>query len=126
MSRLLSLPHRVAASSDLLALVVFVTIGLVNHHGGVSTTGYARDLLPIGACWFLAAAAFGLYRRPRATALVATWAAGVTAGILVRALVLWRLDANDAVFLAVALAFSLLFVLVFRTAAGLLATPRLG
>jgi hypothetical protein len=117
---ILGLSHRVAVTVDLLALAAFVTVGLVNHHGGVSLTGYARDLLPIGACWLLAAGAFDLYKRPRARALLATWLVGVTAGIAVRALVLWRLDSNDAVFLAVALCFSLLFVLAFRLGAVLL------
>jgi len=125
MSRLLRLPHRTAVASDLVALVAFVTVGLLNHHGGVSATGYARDLLPIGACWFLAAGAFDLYRRPRWSALVETWLTGVTVGILVRALVLWRLDSDDAVFLGVALCFTLLFVLAFRAATSF-AVRRLG
>jgi hypothetical protein len=118
--RILELPHRTAVAADLLALAAFVTIGLINHHGGLSATGYARDLLPIGGCWLLAAGAFDLYKRPRPSALLATWLVGVPAGIGVRALILFRLDANDGVFLAVALAFSLLFVLSFRAAAAAL------
>jgi len=114
--RLLRLSHRVAVASDLLALLAFVTIGLVNHRGGLSATGYARDFLPIAGCWLVAAGAFDLYRRPRPRAFVATWLAGVTGGVLVRALVLWRVDANDGTFLAVALAFTLLFVAAFRLA----------
>lgn len=114
--RTLRLPHGAAVVTDLLALAAFVTVGLLNHHGGVSATGYARDLLPIGGCWVLAAGAVDLYKRPRLRALLATWVAGVVGGVLVRALVLWRLDANDAVFLAVALGFTLLFVLGFRLA----------
>jgi len=101
-----------------------VTVGLVNHHGGLSATGYARDLLPIGGCWLVAAGAFDLYKRPRWRALLETWLAGVTAGVVVRQLVLWRVDGSDAVFLGVALVFTLLFVLAFRAAAGFL-VPRL-
>ena len=122
--RILDLPHRAAVASDLVALAVFVTVGLLNHHGALSAAGYARDLLPIGGCWLLAAGAFDLYRRPRLRALLATWLAGVTTGILVRALVLWRLNGDDGVFLAVALCFTLLFVLAARTAAAF-AAPRL-
>ena len=114
------LRHRSAVAADMLALLAFVTVGLFNHHGGVSATGYARDILPIAGCWLLAAGAFDLYKRPRRRALVATWLVGVTAGVLVRALVRWRLDGGDAVFLPVALCFSLLFVLAFRFAARLL------
>jgi DUF3054 family protein len=118
--RILGLSHRTAVAADLLAIVAFVTVGLFNHKGGLSATGYARDVLPIAGCWLVAAGAFDLYKRPRWRALLATWLVGVTGGVLVRALVLWRLDGKDAVFLAVALCFSLLFVLAFRTAARLL------
>jgi hypothetical protein len=122
--RILALPHRSAVAADLVAIVLFVTVGLLNHHGGLSATGYARDLLPIGACWLLAGGAFDLYRRPRWRALIATWLIGVTAGILVRALVLWRLDGDDGKFLVVALCFTLLFVLACRAIAAI-AIPRL-
>ena len=123
-TRFLRLSHARAVTSDLLALVTFVTVGLVSHHGGLSAAGYARDLLPIGACWLVAAGGFDLYRRPRLRALLGTWLAGVTAGVLVRQLILWTFHGDDAVFLAVALCFTLLFVLAFRTAASL-AAPRL-
>jgi len=118
---ILRLSHRTAVASDLVALALFVTVGLLNHHGSVSATGYARDLLPIGACWLIAGGAFDLYRRPRVRALAGTWLVGVTAGILVRALVLWRLDGGDAAFLGVALCFTLLFVLAVRAAVALAA-----
>ncbi len=121
---ILELNHRTAVAADMLALFAFVTVGLFNHHGGVSATGYARDILPIAGCWLLAAGAFDLYKRPRWRALLATWLVGVTAGVLVRALVRWRLDGGDAVFLPVALCFSLLFVLAFRAVASF-AAPRL-
>jgi Mg/Co/Ni transporter MgtE len=120
---ILHLPHRTAVASDVVALVVFVTIGLLNHRGGVSATGYARDALPILACWLLAAGTFDLYRRPRSRALLGTWLAGVTGGVAIRALTLWRFEGDDVVFLCVALGFTLLFVVVFRALAGL--APRL-
>jgi hypothetical protein len=122
--RLLRLSHRVAVAADVLALLVFVTIGLFNHHGGISAAGYARDVVPIVGCWLAAAGAFDLYQRPRPRALLATWLVGVTAGVLIRALLLWRLDRDDAVFLPVALCFTLLFVLAFRMAASFVAAER--
>lgn len=117
--RVLRLGHLTAVAADVAALLAFVTVGLLNHHGGLSAAGYARDALPIVACWLLAAGAFDLYRRPRIGALAGTWLAGVTGGILLRQLVLWRADVDDAVFLGVALCFTLLFVLVFRAAASI-------
>ena len=124
MSRLLHLPRRTAVAADLLGLLAFVTVGLLNHHGGLSATGYARDLLPIAGCWLVAAGAFDLYNRASRPALLKTWLAGVTTGVAIRQLVLWRVDGGDAVFLAVALIFTLLFVLAFRAAASFL-VPRL-
>lgn len=124
LARIVELPHYTAVATDLAALALFVTIGLLNHHGHVSAGGYAHDLIPIGGCWLVAGGAFNLYKRPSWRALLATWVVGVTAGILVRALVLWKLDGGDAVFLAVALCFTLLFVLVFRAVVSLVA-PRL-
>jgi hypothetical protein len=115
--RLLRLPHRRAVAADLVALLAFVTVGLLNHHGGVSATGYLRDFFPSAGCWLLAAGAFDLYRRPRLRALVATWLAGVTGGVLIRALILWRVEGDDAVFLVVALCFTLIFVVVVRALA---------
>jgi len=122
--RILHLSHRRAVAADLLALLAFVTVGLFDHRGGLSATGYARDFLPIAGCWLVAAGAFDLYRRPRPRALVVTWLAGVTGGVLVRSLLLWPPEGDDAVFLAVALAFTLLFVVAFRLAAPLALDTR--
>jgi len=95
---------RALAAADAAAILVFVTIGLLSHHGGVSATGYARDALPFLGGWFAAAAAFRLYARAGAWRLAATWATGVVVAVLVRALILGRmLNGNEAAFLAVAL-----------------------
>jgi hypothetical protein len=118
-TRILRLPHRVAVAVDLLALLAFVTVGLLNHHGGISAAGYARDALAFAGCWLVAAGAFDLYRRPRVRVLLATWSVGVTGGVLIRAIIRWRIDGGDAVFLVVALCFSLLFVLAFRVVAAI-------
>jgi hypothetical protein len=117
--RTLRLEHHRAVAADVVALLLFVTIGLLNHHGGISAGEYARTALPIVGCWLLAAGAFDLYKRPRPSALLGTWILGVTAGILVRALLVWRVDGDDGIFLGVALAFTLLFVLAVRAAASL-------
>ena len=87
---LVRLAPRVAAISDGLAILVFVTIGLLSHEHGLHATGYARDALPFLGCWFAAALGFHLYARPSFGRLAATWAVGVPAAVLVRALVLGR------------------------------------
>jgi 4-amino-4-deoxy-L-arabinose transferase-like glycosyltransferase len=92
------------AVSDAVAILIFVTIGLLSHHGGVSLRGYARDALPFLAGWYAAAFAFRLYSRPGLWRLGATWAVGVPLGVLIRALALGRsLDGKEAAFLAVSL-----------------------
>jgi len=114
--RALRLRSRLWPVSDAAALVVFAVVGLLSHHGAVSARGLARDALPLLGCWFAAALAFRLYRRPSATRLLATWAVGITAGVLVRALVLGHaLNGHEAAFLGVALAFTLVFVVALRT-----------
>jgi hypothetical protein len=93
-----------AAAADAAAVLVFVTIGLVSHDRGLHAAGYARDALPFLGCWFAAALGFGLYRRPTAGRLAATWAVGVPAAVVVRALVLGRpLGGKEAAFLVVSL-----------------------
>ena len=107
---------RLAALADALALVAFVTVGLLSHDHTLSLTGYARDLLPLLAGWFAAAALFRLYRGGGRLALLGTWLVGVPLGVGIRALVLGRSpDGKEAAFLGVALAFTGLFVLALRT-----------
>ena len=104
------------AASDALAIVAFVTVGLLSHQHRATATGYARDALPILAAWFLAALFFRTYSRGGRSRLLATWAVGVPLGVLIRALVLGRsLDGDQLAFLGVTLVFSLLFVVGLRS-----------
>ena len=114
--RILQLDHITAVATDVAALLVFVVIGLLTHHGGLSATSFARDAIAIAGCWLLAGATFDLYKRPGLRSLLATWVTGVTAGVLVRALIRRHIDGGDAVFLVVALCFTLAFVVAARTA----------
>ena len=105
----------VLAAIDALAIIAFVTVGLISHNHGLSAAGYARDALPILGAWFGAALLFGTYRIGGMRRLLATWAVAVPVGVLIRGIVLGRtLNADQFEFLAVALVFSLLFVLAFR------------
>jgi hypothetical protein len=96
--------------------VLFAIVGLLSHHA--SASAFARDALPLLGGWFAAALATRLYQRPSIQRLLVTWAAGITTGVLVRALILGRhLDGHQAAFLATSLVFTLLFVLALRAAA---------
>lgn len=106
---------RLAPIADALAILVFVTIGLLSHHGDLTLHGYARDALPFLGGWFAAALAFRLYSRSGWWRLAATWAVGVPAAVLIRALVLGRpLAGREAAFLLVSLVSVGLLVLAGR------------
>ena len=103
------------------ALIVFSVVGLLSHDGAVSAAGLARDALPLLAGWFAAALLFRTYRRRSGRALLLTWIVGVPLGVALRAVVLGRaLEGREAAFLAVALTFTLVFVLALRVVLGLL------
>jgi hypothetical protein len=80
-----------------------VAIGVLTH--GSSVTALVRDLLLFLGCWFAAALAL---RR-----LLPTWLIGVTAAVLIRAAIVGHFAAD---FYGIALAFTLLFVLIARAA----------
>ena len=111
------------AASDAVAILVFVTIGLVSHEHAATATGYARDALPLLGAWFTTALLLRTYGEGGLRRLLATWAIGVPLGVLIRGVVLGRsLDGDQLAFLGIALAFILLFVLALRSAlTGLLA-----
>ena len=101
---------RSAVASDAAAIVLFAVVGLLSHDGSVSGAGLARDALPLLGGWFAAALLVGLYARGTPLRLAASWLAGITAGVALRAAILGHTDVGkEAAFLAVALAFTLLF-----------------
>ena len=119
------LPARLAAASDAVAILLFVTIGLLSHHGALSFRGYARDALPFLGCWFAVALGLKLYTRPSFARLAGTWAIGVPAAVLIRALVLGRtLGGKEAAFLAVSLVTIGVLVTAFRAVLTPLASRR--
>jgi len=100
---------RKVAAWDAAALLVFVVVGVLTH--GASVGAFIRDLLCIVGGWFAAAFMLRLYRRGTWWRLGATWLAGVSAGVLVRAAIVGHVAFD---FWGVALAFTALFVLVAR------------
>jgi hypothetical protein len=101
------------AAADAAAILLFTTVGLLSH--GFELVGYARDALPLLACWFAVALAVGLYRRPSWTRFAVCWAVALPLGWLLRALVLGReIDAGELSFLGVTLGAGLLFLVTLR------------
>ncbi|HEY2328060.1 MAG TPA: DUF3054 domain-containing protein [Gaiellaceae bacterium] len=86
------------ALADLAAILLFVTIGQLSHHGHVSVGGYAEDALPFVGAWLGAFWVFG-------GRFVPTWLVGVTLGVAIRAVVLSHYRWGELSFWLVALAF---------------------
>jgi hypothetical protein len=113
-------PYRLAGAraitADLVAIVVFATIGLLSHDKDLGVSGYSRDVLTIGGSWLVVARSTGLYRSPTTRRYLTTWIVGVTAGVAVRAIVLGRaINGKELSFLIVALISTLLFTTVARS-----------
>ncbi len=113
-------PYRLAGAramtADVLAIVIFATIGLLAHNRDLGISGYARDVLTIGGSWLVVARSTGLYRSPTMRHFLTTWFVGVTAGVAVRAIVLGRaVDGKELSFLIVALVSTLIFTTVARS-----------
>jgi hypothetical protein len=78
---------------------------------GSSIGALARDLLLFLGCWFAVALLLKLYAHPSRRRLLATWLIGVSAAVLIRAAIVGHVAFD---FYGIALAFTLLFVLVAR------------
>ncbi|WP_135257438.1 DUF3054 family protein [Thermus caldilimi] len=108
---------------DLLALLLFAGAGLLSHGLSITLEGLARNVLPILFVWLLLAPFLGTYRRPTWAnlLLLLTWALAFPAGLWLRQMVLGGgFGVGFFVFLGVAMAFGLLFLLLFRGLAKLL------
>lgn len=103
------------AVADALALFAFVAVGLRSHRIGAIAEIAARNAVPLAIAWLVVSVAVGTYRRRDLASLVITWAIAVPSALLVRT---WWVGSPQggriAVFLAVGLAFTLLFLLIGR------------
>ncbi|MGZ4104743.1 MAG: DUF3054 domain-containing protein [Actinomycetota bacterium] len=113
------------AVGDVLALILFTVIGLINHEDGVTATGVLKVVVPILVVGALAALLFGTYSRPGIRTLLPTWLVSVPAGILIRKALFHTPSTwgSTGIFIGVGLAFTLLFLLAWRLAARFL-LPR--
>ncbi|WP_243028244.1 DUF3054 domain-containing protein [Thermus albus] len=106
---------------DLLALILFALAGLLSHGQPISLGGLARNVLPVLFVWLLLAPFLRTYHQPTWKNLLLTWALAFPAGLWLRQMVLGLgFGVGFLVFLGVAMAFSLLFLLLFRGLAKLL------
>lgn len=97
---------------DAAAIVGFVAVGVLQHGAAVTLVGLLRTAVPLLAAWFLIALLVGTYRRVGWVTAVVTWLVAVPLGLLARSVVRGGPWGEALVtFGAVAMAFTLLFVL---------------
>jgi len=109
----------VLAFGDVVALLVFTLIGLANHKDGVTAATVLKIMGPLVIVGALAAWVFGTYRRPGIRTLIPAWLVTVPVAILIRKALFHTPEtwASTAVFIGVAPAFTLLFLLAWRVGA---------
>jgi hypothetical protein len=109
-------PVPLLVAVDLLALVVFVVTGMRSHHEGAYATVFLRNAIPLLGSWAIFSAVLGAYRYPGPGSLLRTWIVAVPVALVVRSL--WVGSPTGVgrflTFLAVGLAFTLLFLLIGR------------
>jgi hypothetical protein len=107
---------------DALALVAFVVVGLRSHHEGGGIGVFLRNSVPLVICWFVAAIVLHTYRRPGFKGLALNWAIAVPVALLIRTWIVGSptRPARIALFLAVGMAFTALFLIVARAVVRLL------
>jgi Protein of unknown function (DUF3054) len=112
-------------AADALALIAFVVVGLRSHHEGGAAGVFLRNAVPLLICWFAAAIVLHTYRTPRKArfrGLLVNWAIAVPVALLIRTWIVGSptRPAGVALFLAVGMAFTLLFLIVARATVRLL------
>jgi hypothetical protein len=105
----------VLALVDALSLLAFVAAGLRSHQIGAIAEIVARNVVPLAVAWAAVSVVAGTYRRGDFASLVITWAIAAPSALLIRT---WWVGSPQggriAVFVAVGLAFTLVFLLVGR------------
>lgn len=112
--------------ADAAALVVFVLVGIRGHRVG-TMEGFLRNAVPLLGVWFVVAWLAHTYRRPGWRSLLRNWIVAVPVGLLLRSLIVGSPRGGRLlVFLAVGLAFTLLFLVLGRLIARILSRAGWG
>lgn len=111
---------RLTLAIDLIALPLFVVVGMANHDADTRLVVFLRNTVPVLCAWLLVAWFVGTYRPPTLMGMITTWAIAVPVGLLVRTAIAGTLgDAEILVFFGVAMAFTLAFLAAGRAIATL-------
>jgi Cu/Ag efflux pump CusA len=100
---------------DLVALPLFVVVGMASHDADARLAVFLRNTVPVVGAWLVVAWLAGTYRPPTLTGMIKTWAIAVPIGLVVRTAIAGTLDDSDVwVFFGVAMAFTLAFLAAGR------------
>ena len=100
---------------DLLALLLFVVVGLGSHHEVAGIDLFARNAIPLVVSWCLFSGVMKTYRQADLGSMVRTWLVAVPAALVVRSVWVGSPTGGEfLVFLAVGMGFTLLFLLAGR------------
>ena len=108
-------PIVVMAVVDVLALLAFVVAGVRSHGEGAVVDHFLRNAVPLVVAWLVFAMVLGTYRRPGFATLWRTWLVAVPVALVVRSI--WVGSPTGVAFLtflAVAMAFTALFLAIGR------------
>lgn len=108
-------PPVVLAVGDGAVLVLWSILGLAHHVEGITFGGILRNAGPIMLGWYAAALLLRTYARPGSLRFLATWALGVSVGVVLRALFLGRVwNADEFAFFGVTLGVTLALLAIWR------------
>lgn len=107
------------ATGDVVCILLFSLVGQSFHGSlnslGAAFTGILHNAVPILAVWFLLSPFLRTYSHPTWRNLLTTWILAVPAGVWLRYMALGKpFDLGFLIFLLVALAVTLGFLLVWR------------
>lgn len=96
--------YLILAIGDVVAISLFVPLGVRNHNSAITIAVIARNLAPLIISWILVALILDTYKKGGIWRLLLTWLISVPIALLVRAALLGRLfTIVTAVFIPIAM-----------------------
>jgi hypothetical protein len=125
MTRTRSVPKAVLVVGDAAMFVLWAALGLAHHAEGITLAGLGRNAGYVMLGWFVVAVALRTYTRRGVTRFLATWAGGVTLGVVIRWVALRRpVNGDEFAFLLVTLIVTLVLLAAWRAVIALIERRR--
>lgn len=112
--------YLILAIGDIVAISLFVPLGVRNHNSAITVAVIARNLVPLVVSWVVVALIFDTYKKGGIWRPLLTWLISVPIALLVRAALLGRLiTIVTAVFIPIAMSAILVLLAGWRLIAWL-------